>query len=154
MPLDRITDFELEMEEDTQKGKYLTFRVGTERYGMEIHHVTELIQVLPITPMPNLPADIRGVISLRGKIIPVMDVRIRFGKTAVESNDKTCIIIMEIGEQPLGLLVDRVEEVVSIPEEKIVPPPEMVAGSGRYVQGIGKSGDHVVLILDCSKLAA
>ncbi|MBP7401238.1 MAG: purine-binding chemotaxis protein CheW [Clostridia bacterium] len=141
-------------EEDTQKDKYLTFRIGTERYGIEIRNVTELIRVPPITPMPHLPSDIRGIISLRGEIVPVMDVRIRFGKESVPSTEKTCVIILTLNGRRLGLLVDLVEEVLGIPQDDIVPPPELTNLRDRFVQGVGRKGEQVILIINCMELVA
>ena len=115
----------LEMEEDTQKGKFLTFSLGKEDYGVEIKYVTEIIGIQSITEVPDLPAYINGIINLRGKIIPVMDVRLRFGKTVREYDDRTCIIVIDINDISIGLIVDRVSEVINIPESEIVPPPQL-----------------------------
>lgn len=139
-------------EEDTQKGKYLTFLVGPETYGIEIRYVTEIIGIQAITEVPELPVYIKGIINLRGKIIPVMDVRLRFKKEAQAYNDRTCVVVVDIGEIPVGLIVDSVDEVLNIPEEDIVPPPQIHKVQNRYIQGIGKFGEGVVLILDCEKL--
>ncbi len=139
-------------EEDTQKGKFLTFSLGNESYGIEIQYVTEIVGIQPITEVPELPDYIRGIINLRGKIIPVMDVRLRFKKTSLNYNDKTCIIVIDIKDISIGMIVDMVEEVLSIPEQEIVPPPDINKAGKKYVKGIGKSGSKVTLILDCDKL--
>lgn len=90
---------------------------------------------------------------MRGKIIPVLDVRLRFKKEPMEYNDRTCIIVVDIKDVSVGLIVDSVAEVVSIPEENIVPPPEANTGfNNRYIKQIGKVGDEVKLLLDCNKL--
>jgi purine-binding chemotaxis protein CheW len=142
-----------EMEEDTQKGKYLTFILGSEHYGIEIKHVTEIIGIQSITSVPELPEYIRGIINLRGKIIPVMDVRLRFKKPFLEYNDRTCVIVVDIHHISIGLIVDGVAEVMAIADEDIVPPPETGRSySNRYIQGIGKVGQEVKLLLDCNKL--
>lgn len=142
-----------EDEEDTQKGKYLTFSLGSETYGIEIKHVTEIIGIQPVTEVPELPEYIGGIINLRGKIIPVMDVRLRFKKAFREYNDRTCIIVIDIGDISIGLIVDSVSEVLAIPEEDIVPPPEINKGLGnRYIKAIGKVGNDVKLLLNCDKL--
>ena len=107
----------LETEEDTQKGKYLIFSLGNEFYGIEIKYVTEIIGVQPITEIPELPDYIKGIINLRGKIIPVMDVRIRFKKSPMEYNDRTCVIVIDVKDTSVGLIVDSVSEVLSIEEE-------------------------------------
>lgn len=145
----------LEQDEDTQKDKYLTFSIGKEFYGIEIRHVTEIIGIQAYTEVPELPAYIRGIINLRGKIIPVMDVRLRFGKEFLEYNDRTCIIVIDIGDLPIGLIVDAVSEVITIPEQDIVAPPQMNRSfSNRFIRQIGKVGSDVKLILDCEKLLA
>jgi len=143
----------LEMEEDTQKGRFLTFQLGKESYGIEIRHVTEIIGIQPITEVPELPEYIKGIINLRGKIIPVMDVRLRFKKEPREYNDRTCVIVIDIQDVSIGLIVDTVSEVLSIPDENIVEPPQMNKGfNNRYIKQIGKIGNDVKLLLDCEKL--
>jgi len=138
--------------EDTQKDKYLTFILGTECYGIEIKFVTEIIGIQPTTEVPELPEYIKGIINLRGKIIPVMDVRLRFKKAFREYNDRTCVIVIDISDISIGLIVDGVSEVLTIPEEDIVPPPDLNKDGNRYIKGIGKVGNQVKLILDCEKL--
>lgn len=142
----------LEEEEDTQKGRFLTFELGEESYGIEIKYVTEIIGLQPVTEIPELPEYIKGIINLRGTIIPVMDVRLRFKKLFREYNDRTCIIVINIGEISIGLIVDSVSEVLSIPDEEIVPPPEVNKTGNKYIKGIGKVENGVKLLLDCIKL--
>jgi len=143
----------MEEEEDTQKGKYLTFLVGKETYAVEIRYVTEIIGLQPITEVPELPVYLKGIINLRGKIIPVMDVRLRFKKKPIDYNDRTCVIVIDVENISVGLIVDNVSEVLSISDENIVPPPEMDRGSeNRYIKAIGKVENDVKLILDCRKL--
>ncbi|OQA14377.1 MAG: Chemotaxis protein CheW [bacterium ADurb.Bin363] len=142
-----------ELEEDTQKNKYLTFTLGNESFGIEILFVTEIIGLQQITEVPDLPEYVRGIINLRGKIIPVMDMRRRFKKEIREYDERTCIIVVDIGEISIGLIVDRVSEVVDIPEENVSEPPKVNKNSqNKYVKGIGKIEDSVKLILDCEKL--
>lgn len=142
------------LEEDTQKGKFLTFVLGNEVYGLEIQYVTEIIGgIQAITEVPELPPYVKGIINLRGKIIPVIDVRLRFNKAPKEYNDRTCVIVIDIRDISVGLIVDAVAEVMNIPEEEIVPPPEVSKGvQNRYIRGIGKVGSEVKLLLDCEKL--
>jgi len=148
-----VVENTLEMEEDTQKGRYLTFSLGDESYGIEIKYVTEIIGIQTITEIPELPEYVKGVINLRGKIIPVMDVRLRFKKEAREYNDRTCVIVIDINDISIGLIVDSVAEVLTIPEEDIVEPPKMNKSfSNRYIKNIGKVGNGVKLLLDCEKL--
>jgi len=143
----------VEQEEDTQKGKFLTFTLGNEVYGLEIKYVTEIIGIQAITEVPELPEYIRGIINLRGKIIPVMDVRLRFNKPFREYNDRTCIIVVDIKDISVGLIVDEVSEVLAIQDQEIVPPPDFNKEfSNKYIKGIGKIGSEVKLLLNCSKL--
>jgi len=138
--------------EDTQKGKFLTFCMGQEFYGIEIKYVTEIIGLQPITEIPEMPEYIKGIINLRGKIIPVMDVRLRFKKPFREYNDRTCIVVIEISEVSIGLIVDTVSEVISISDEEIVAPPNVTKEGNKYIKGIGKVGSDVKLLLDSDKL--
>ena len=143
----------MEMEEDTQKGRYLTFSLGNESYGIEIQYVTEIIGIQTITEVPELPPYIKGIINLRGKIIPVIDVRLRFKKEVKEYNDRTCIIVIDIMELSIGLIVDSVSEVLNIPDEDIEEPPQMnKVNSNKFIKKIGKVGNDVKLLLDCEKL--
>lgn len=142
-----------EQEEDTQHGRYLTFAVGEEIYGIGIGMVTEIVGLQPITAMPEMPDYIKGIINLRGKIIPVMDMRRRFHKEPMAYNDRTCIIVLDMQDVSIGLIVDQVAEVTSIADENIATPPDYRAGiENRYLQGIGKAGNAVILLLDTQKL--
>lgn len=147
-----MIDENVDMDEDTQKGKYLTFVLDSESYGIGINNVTEIIGIQPITLVPELPNYIKGIINLRGKIIPVMDVRLRFKKDFREYNDRTCIVVVDISELSIGLIVDSVSEVVIIQDENIVPPPNLNKVSNKYISGIGKIDNEVKLILDCDEL--
>lgn len=141
------------VEEDTQKGRYLTFSLGKESYGIEIRYVTEIVGIQTITEIPELPDYIKGIINLRGKIIPVMDIRLRFKKEPREYNDRTCVIVIDIKNVSVGLIVDTVSEVLTIPDEGIVEPPTINRGfNNRYIKSIGKVNNDVMLLLDCEKL--
>jgi len=140
-------------EEDTQKGRYLLFSIDNESYGIGIQYVTEIIGIQKITEVSGLPDYLKGIINLRGKIIPVMDVRIRFGKKEKEYNDRTCIIVIDIMEMPVGLIVDGVSEVAVINESDISELPQLYQKhKNRFVKNIGKTGNDVKLLLDCEKL--
>ena len=143
----------LETEEDTQKDRYLTFSLGKESYGIEIKYVTEIIGIQAITEIPELPEYLKGIINLRGKIIPIMDVRIRFKKELREYNDRTCVIVVDIKKVSIGLIIDSVAEVITIPEQDIVEPSQMnKVINNKYIKMIGKVGTDVKLLLDCEKL--
>ena len=141
-----------EAEEDTQSGRFLTFNLDKEYYGIEIKFVTEIINMMPITTIPGLPDYIKGIINLRGKIIPVMDVRLRFNKPVLEYNDRTCVIVALIDNMDIGFIVDSVAEVLTIPETDIVDPPEINKSSNRFIKGIGKVGEEIKLLLDFNSM--
>jgi purine-binding chemotaxis protein CheW len=149
-----LLDDEDEDGEDTQENKYLTFIIGKEDYGIEIRYVTEIIGIQNITEVPDMPHYVKGVINLRGKVIPVMDVRLRFGVEERPYDGRTCIIVININNRPpVGLIVDRVLDVLDIPESEIEPPPMMRKGkSNCFIQGMGKVGDQVKLLLNANKL--
>lgn len=139
--------------EDTQQGRYLTFALGAEIFGIEIRFVTEIVGIQPVTPVPEAPDYMKGIINLRGKIIPVIDIRLKFKKEPREYNDRTCIIVTDIDDSAVGLIVDNVAEVLMIGEENISQPPDKKAGlQNRYLAGIGKVGADVKLLLSCEKL--
>lgn len=148
-----LLEEDYEEDEDTQADKFLTFILGQEEYGIEIKYVTEIIGIQNIAEVPDMPHYIKGVINLRGKVIPVMDVRLRFGLQEREYDDRTCIIVINIDEQSVGLIVDRVSEVLDIPEAQVEPPPRVRSGGGsRFIQGMGKVGDRVKILLNAHQL--
>lgn len=143
---------QLTLGEDEQKDKYLTFILGEESYGIEIRHVIEIIGMQTITHVPDVPMFIKGIINLRGSIIPVLDVRTRFNKEAIPYTDRTCIIVIQMESIQVGLIVDKVAEVIIIPHHQVVAPPSLTQQTNRYIKGIGKIEQDVKLILDCYKL--
>jgi purine-binding chemotaxis protein CheW len=141
------------LDEDTQHGRFLTFITEGEIYGIEIRYVIEIIGLQNITRVPEVPDYVKGIINLRGKIVPVIDVRMKFGKEPIEYNERTCIVVIEVNEIAVGLIVDEVDEVMNISDENISDPPPVRAGfENKYIKGIGKAGDRVQLLLDCEKL--
>lgn len=140
-------------DEDSQKDQFLTFKIAEEEFAIPIEHVIEIVGVQKITEVPDMPDFVKGVINLRGKVIPVMDVRLRFKVEARAYDDRTCVIVVSVGDITIGLVVDIVSEVVNIPEENISPPPQFsAAGTGRYISGMGKIGESVKIIIDVNKL--
>ena len=134
-------------------GKYLSFFLGKEEYAIEILKVQEIIGLMPITPVPKMPGYIRGVLNLRGKIVPVMNLRTRFGLPEVEDTDETCIIVVQEQEYLMGVLVDKVSEVADIADEQIDEVPSFgVTGDSEYLAGIGKVKDTVKMIVDVHKV--
>ncbi len=142
-----------EEDEDTQKDKYLTFRIADEDYAIEIKYIIEIIGIQNITRVPNVKSYIKGIINLRGIIVPVVEVRKRFGLSLAEYDDRTCIIVVDVNNISIGLIVDEVAEVVTISENERSPSPSTNKGShSRFIQAIGKVGDQVKIILDIYKL--
>lgn len=139
--------------EDDQQGMYLTFELDREYYGLWIGYVSEIIGILPFTEVPELPAFVRGIFNLRGQIIPLMDMRLRFQKQFVEYDERSCVIVIEVGNNTVGLIVDSVSEVISFEEADIIQQPMLSSGvSNQFVKSIGKVGNAVKLLLDCDKL--
>jgi purine-binding chemotaxis protein CheW len=143
----------MEEQGDSQEGKYLSFLIGKEEYAVEIRFVTEIIGMQKITILPDLPVFVKGVINLRGKVIPAIDVRLRFGLDERTYDDRTCIVITRLNDSSVGLIVDSVSEVLDIPQNNIDPPPRIRKGSeSRFIKGLGKLGSDVKIILDTHKL--
>lgn len=139
--------------------RLLTFSIGNNGYGIPILEVKELIGMMEITTVPKTPEFIKGIINLRGKIIPVMDLRIKFGIESQEYDERTCIIVVEVRingvKKLLGVVVDTVSEVVTISEDQVEPPPEYGLTVGHNsILGIGKIKDRVVIILDINEVFA
>jgi purine-binding chemotaxis protein CheW len=140
-------------DEDSMKDRYLAFRLGDEEYGLEIQFVTEIVGLQKISAVPELPPYVKGVINLRGQVIPVMDVRTRFGMPFQEYGERTCVIVVNVDDYVVGLVVDAVKEVSSLTQESIAEAPRVARSpSAQYVKGIGKSGESVRIILDVNKL--
>ena len=138
-----------EKEEDTQQDKFLTFCIGSTDYGTEIRFITEIIVIQKITAVPDTAQFIRGVINLRGKVIPVMDVRERFGLEKREYDDRTCIIVVNHNDISVGLIVDTVNEVVDISASDIDPPPTTHSGiKADYIAGMGKMSGSVKILIN------
>ena len=140
--------------ENQDKHMFMTFQCGKESFGIEIKYVEEIIQYQSITTIPEVEDYIKGLINLRGKIIPVIDVRMRFGQEPLEYNERTCIIVINVNGVVVGLIIESIAMVVTIENDNILPPPTLSHGPepNKYVYGIGKTGDSVKLLLDPEKL--
>jgi purine-binding chemotaxis protein CheW len=151
-----MSDFyEISQDRSTQRGTFLTFILDTELFAIEISYVTGINNMLSIISIPGAPEYFKGFINLRGKLIPVIDMRLKLRKEPKCYNDRTCIILLSIDGAKVGLIVDNVAEVLSIREENIELLPEMKRSAGNgYLQGIGRSGDNLALILNCKKILA
>ncbi len=146
---------ELLEEEDSQKGKFMTFQTGKEFFGISISYVNEIIAMQPIAAIPEVDDYIKGLINLRGKIIPVIDVRVRFKMEPSEYTDRTCIIVIDVNSTMIGLIVEKIAEVDTIADDSIVPPPSLGRKEhehNKYVYGLARTGDAVKLLLDPEKL--
>lgn len=129
-------------------GKYLTFLLAQESYGLEILKVSEIIKIMNITLVPQMPEYVKGVINLRGRVIPVIDLRLKFGLEEIPYTEETCVIVVNLGTQ-IGIIVDTVEEVLDIPQDAIEPPPHMGNGVGtEFIRGMGKIEEKVKILLD------
>lgn len=149
-----VTEVDEKLEE-IPKEQYMTFACGEEIFGISIKYVNEIIGLQQITHIPDTEDFIIGLINLRGKIIPVIDVRIRFGMEPLEYNDRTSVIVIDVKSTVIGLIVDRIEGVAEFAENEITPPPsvsDLESQARKYVFGIGKSSDEVKLLLDPDKL--
>lgn len=141
-------------------GKYLTFTLGKEEYGVGILKVREIIGLMEITAVPHTPSYIKGVINLRGRVIPVIELRVKFGMERQEYNERTCIIVVEVQGPSetvqVGMLVDSVSEVLNIAEEEIEPPPSFGAGNldTASLLGMGKVKGQVKILLDVDRVIA
>jgi len=134
-------------------GKSLTFGLAGEEYGLEILKVREIIGMMDITAVPRTPEFVRGVINLRGKVIPVVDLRLKFGMPPAEATDQTCIIVVDVGRVEMGIMVDKVSEVLDIASEDIEPPPSFgVSVDTEFILGMGKANNRVTILLDISRV--
>lgn len=137
---------------DDLNGRFLTFYIGASVYGIELLHVIEIISIQSITRVPNVPEHVRGIINLRGKIVPVIDVRCKLNQEPRPYDDKTCIIVVVIEDMHVGLIVDSVSEVVTVESSTLSQPPEFNNNrSNSYLKSVAKVGEKVILNLDCDK---
>jgi len=137
---------------DDLAGKYLTFFIGDKNYGVELLHVLEIISIQSITTIPSTPVYVKGIINLRGRIVPVIDVRLKFGMQERDYDERTCIIVLNIDEMYVGLIVDQVSEVITFNNDSLASLPEFGSvNTNQYLKSIAKVKDKLVLNLDCEK---
>lgn len=133
-------------------GKYLTFKLADEEYGLEILKVREINGLTDITGVPQMPPYMKGVINLRGKIIPILDLRLKFGLPEAERTEQTCVIVVNVGLE-IGILVDTVSEVLDIPSDHIEPPPVLDDQTDTgFILGMGKVGESVKILLNIDQV--
>lgn len=139
--------------QDDELLQLVTFSIGEEEFGVDILKVQEIIRTMEITKVPRAPEFVEGVINLRGKVIPIIDLRRRFGLDFKPHDKDTRIIVIEINNIVVGFVVDAVSEVLRIPTNTVEPPPPVVAGvDSDYISGVGKLQDRLLILLDLDKL--
>lgn len=137
----------------TAERQVVAFRLGNETYAMDISYIHEIIRMKEITFVPRAPHYMRGVINLRGRIVPVMDLSARLGLPLQEETPQSRIIVVEVNGESIGMIVDAVSEVLRLSEEQIEPPTQMAGTeSADYISGLGKVNDKLVLMLDVHKV--
>ncbi len=135
------------------EGRFLTFVLNSEVYGIEILKVREIIGLMDITNVPQTPDYMRGVINLRGKVIPVIDLRLKFSMPEDEHTQETCTIVVEVDNTSIGIIVDKVSEVMEIKGEEIEGTPQFGQGiDTNFIMGLGKTKDTIVILLDIAKV--
>lgn len=144
------TESRVELEDSTN---LVTFRLGSGEYAIDIMQAKEIIKMEKITLIPNAPDFVEGVINLRGNIIPIIDLKKRFNLEEIEGDKNTGIIIVKIEDVDMGIIIDSISKVVSISNSDIQPPPPMLSGIGqKYIKGVGKLEDKLLVVLDLEKL--
>ncbi len=143
-----------EFYEDAQKDRFMTFEIADQDYGIDILHVTEIVGLQDIAVVPDVPHFVKGMINLRGNVVPVIDVRLRFGLPEGQYDDRTCVVVVTLETSTIGMIVDRVNEVRVILEENISPPPQggEISDAGQYITGLGRDGEKVTVLLDLGQL--
>ena len=137
---------------DDLSGRYITFNIGSSVYGIELLHVIEIINVQSITPVPNVPHYVKGITNLRGKILPVIDVRLKLKMEEKPYDDKSCIIVLLYEDIHIGFIVDSISDVVTIDSSNLSEHPEQgKLKADKYLKSVSKIGNRVILNLDCSK---
>ena len=143
------------VDSDGIESMYLTFAVGDESYGVSIGMVTEIVGMQTIMSVPDVPDYIKGVINLRGKVIPLMDVRLRFGIEERPYDERTVVIVLEVDDAPIGMIVDRVSEVLDVPADKIDRTGNFGGGEGRsMVSALARIEDRLAILLDVHALVS
>ncbi len=131
----------------------VSFKLGSEEYGVDIAQVQEINRMVAVTHVPRAPQFMEGVINLRGQLIPIIDLRARFGMPRAEHTKNTRIVVTEIGAKRVGMVVDSVSEVLRLPVEHIEPAPEMITGvDTEYIRGVGKIEDRLIILLDLARI--
>jgi purine-binding chemotaxis protein CheW len=150
-----MTSSDSEQQLSGEMAHLVCFRLGDEEYGIEISGVQEINRMMPITRVPRAPEFMKGVINLRGQLIPIIDLRLRFGMPSVEATKSTRIVVAEIGHSRVGMIVDGVSEVVKLPVEHIEAAPDMITDAeAGYIKGVGKYGERLIVLLELGPIVA
>ncbi len=150
---DELTEAVKKAAKDIEGGKFLSFLLNNEEYGVDVLNVREIIGMIDVTSVPQTPVYVKGVINLRGKVIPVIDLRLRFGLEEAEYDEETCIIVVDVAGLLMGIIIDTVLEVLDIPAAEIEAAPKFgTKVNTDYILGMGKVGDKVNMLLDITKV--
>jgi purine-binding chemotaxis protein CheW len=153
MAINQIETVNQDAESSTDSNQFLTFSLGDEEYGADILKVQEIKGYVPTTRIPNAPSDVVGVLNLRGTIVPIVDLRRKFGLEQIEYDQFTAIVVVVVQDRVMGMIVDSVSEVMSIPPADIQPPPDLGNGmSSNTLRGMAKVGDKLIILLDIDVL--
>jgi len=148
-----MSDAKKNNNENSELLQLVSFKIGTEEFGVDILNVQEIIKIVQITKVPNSPVFVEGVINLRGKVIPVIDLRTRLGLQKLEHDKDTRIIVVELSKSTIGFIVDAVNEVLRIPISITEAPPEIVAGvDSEFIKSVGKLDDRLLILIDLNKI--
>jgi len=148
-----MASLETQKKETTELLQLVSFFIGDEEFGVDILYVQEINRMLQVTKVPNAPDFVNGVINLRGRVIPVIDLRLKFGMPKKEPDKNTRIIVMEVSGKTVGFIVDSVNEVLRIPKNVTEPPPELAMGiNSEYIKSVGKLEDRLLILIDLEKI--
>jgi purine-binding chemotaxis protein CheW len=140
-------------ESEGELNQLISFEVGEEEYGLEILRVKEVIRIREITRLPKAPSFVRGIINLRGDVIPIIDLRDKFGLPNAEYTDTTRVIVTDVDGKLVGMVVDAASQVLRVPADQIDPPPPIVGGlSAEYIKGVGKLGERLIILLNIDRI--
>ena len=139
--------------QSAEADQMISFAIGEEHYGVDIQEVKEVIRIREITQLPKAPTFVKGVINLRGDVIPIIDLREKFGLEQLDYTEVTRVIVVEVDGKSIGMVVDSVSNVIKIPQDEIEPPPQLVGElSGEYLRGIGKLGEKLIVLISIDKI--
>lgn len=148
-----VNNSELTNGSGLMNNRYLVFSVNNQNFALDLSHIIEIVEILPITKIPNMPECIKGIMNLRGTVVPVMDLRMRFGFSETEYTERTCIVVIQNNNSLVGLIVEEVEDVLTIEKEEMSSPSNLNNNHiVKYIQSIGMANNAAQSILDCDML--